>query len=195
MYLEPVQSFGVAARACASQPEIPECRADQELFLSGTTQSSGCGTYRYYRCRPKPVPAVPLSYDLTGTATSWSYPSCKTGYTRKASGKAHPNAYTCFASATSTPPPAATTPPPAATPKPPACPPSLTFENTRQQVLSQANMNAYQDHYSMQSGRSATSAEILKTLQPCPFYSQSATLYAEEYRKYIQSRPQIAYRR
>ena len=137
---------------------------------------------------PALTPSIALySYDLTGTAKSWSYPSCRTGYTRKASGKAHPNAYTCFKSA-------ASTRPPATTPKPPACPPSMTFENMRQQVIAEASINANQDYYAMQNGRSATSAEILKTLQPCPFYEQSAALYRETYQKYIQGRPQIAYR-
>jgi hypothetical protein len=38
-----------------------------------------------------------FSYGLTGTATtSWTYPQCKTGFTRKLSGKPHPNYYTCF---------------------------------------------------------------------------------------------------
>jgi len=187
MYLEPTRAMGASS-----------CPAGQILTPFTATTKYGAVSRGYSCIRDSNYSATPstalFSYDLTGTATSWSYPSCKTGYTRKASGKAHPNAYTCFASATSTPPPAASTPPPAATPKPPACPPSLTFENTRQQVLSEAYMNANEDHYSMQSGRSATSANILKTLQPCPFYTQSAALYAEEYRKFIQSRPQMSYR-
>jgi len=125
------------------------------------------------------------SYDLTGTPATWKYGSCRTGYTKRASGKAHPNAYTCFASNSA----------PATTRPSPACPPSLTFENIKQQVISEASANAYQDHYAMQNGRNANSSETLKTLQPCPFYAQSAALYVAEYQKQIKSRPQIAYAR
>ena len=189
MYLEPIQSFSAFpvpsnAVMCSSNTKY----AGRILYGKADVNSeSGCGGIVKQVTPPAPTLSSALfSYDLTGTAT-WSYPSCKTGYTRKASGKAHPNAYTCFKSA-------ASTPPPAATPKPPACPPSMTFENMRQQVLAEASINANQDYYAMQNGRSATSANILKTLQPCPFYEQSAALYRETYQKYIQGRPQMAYR-
>ena len=101
MYLEPVQSFSAFpvpsnAVMCSSNTKY----AGRILYGKVDVNSeSGCGGIVKQVTPPAPTPSTALfSYDLTGTATSWSYPSCKTGYTRKASGKAHPNAYTCFAS-------------------------------------------------------------------------------------------------
>lgn len=94
MYLEPTHALGAPAN---------QVQCNDGTFDVSNGIVAPCRTHGGVKATPVlggagglvKSPAL-YSYDLTGTATAWSYPLCKTGYTRKLSGKPHPNYYTCF---------------------------------------------------------------------------------------------------
>jgi len=124
--------------------------------------------------------AAAASYNLTGTQ-GWTYPACNSGYTKKSSGKAHPNAYTCFS----------TTPPA----------PTCAWQNfTRPQIdagIKQFEMQgvfaASDDHSRMMAkGTSLQSAiEPLSGFKSCSFYSEMVSRVIAAYNKSYDSRPPI----
>lgn len=100
MYLETTHALGEGVVGNVDVLPLITCpqgtpRAGQQVRFM-TDISSDCGVVR---TPVRPTPSISLfSYDLTGTPKSWSYSSCRSGYTRKLSGKPHPNYYTCFKS-------------------------------------------------------------------------------------------------
>ena len=191
MYLEPMQSFSAFpapsnAVMCSSNTKY----AGRILYGRADVNSeSGCGGIVKQVTPPAPTLSSALfSYDLTGTAT-WSYPSCKTGYTRKESGKAHPNAYTCFKSA-------ASTPPPAATPPAPTCPLPIYVESIIKQAELSGKGYATQDVYNMKE-QGASLPKVLinySRYKSCSFYTELVMRATAEYNKTYTSRPRVAYR-
>jgi hypothetical protein len=92
MYLETTHALGAATTGvvCADGFKTNTAFCSDESFTACASHG-GYNTGVVGCPKPKRIP-----YDLVGTATNWSYPNCKAGYTKKSSGKPHPNAYTCF---------------------------------------------------------------------------------------------------
>jgi len=84
MYLEPIHAVGLSPRAPTNLVKCQDGTFDVDNGIVAPCRTRG-GVFG----SKKP-------YDLVGTATNWSYPNCKAGYTKKSSGKPHPNAFTCF---------------------------------------------------------------------------------------------------
>jgi hypothetical protein len=95
MYLEQPRAFGAGKYV---EVGFVKCPVDSKDAGEMRNVMIGNDADIYLQCGGKKLaPSIALfSYDLTGTATSWKYESCKTGYTKKLSGKPHPNYYTCF---------------------------------------------------------------------------------------------------
>jgi len=123
------------------------------------------------------VGAAAASYNLTGKQ-GWTYPACNSGYTKKSSGKAHPNAYTCF----STTPPTPTCPLPAN---------SIYIEGAIKQAEATASAQATQDSYSMKGTSLEQVLKNYSTYKACSFYSELVMRATAAYNKTYTMRPLI----
>ena len=73
MYLEPIQAFS----------QLPmQVRCKDGTFDTDRGIVPACKTRGGVATGTSPIRTP---YDLVGTATNWTYPACKTGYTRKSS--------------------------------------------------------------------------------------------------------------
>ena len=121
------------------------------------------------------------SYALKGVQ-GWTYPACNSGYTKKSSGKAHPDAYACFS-----------TTPPAPTCEWNNSQPAY-IESGIKQFEMQGTMVAYQDWASMKSKRTSLDPLLnsLTRFKPCTSYAEMVRRVTAAYDKSYDSRPPLA---
>jgi hypothetical protein len=95
MYLEPIRAVGLPRPIYQIRCPADSIKAGNLVYSDFQNNPyPACGGRKSLIAPPTKETAL-FSYDLLGT-TSWTYGECKSGFTKKLSGKPHPYYYTCF---------------------------------------------------------------------------------------------------